>query len=112
MVQDISKSIEACAAHYGSDADAMREYLINGQNKALEMDNRGPIVFEADGALAPHIVEAYDTYGFYVFTNVLGQDEIEDIKQDLGQVKNAFPSVRAHPMRPTARQRWGLIVRR
>ena len=46
MVQDISKSIEACAAHYGSDADAMREYLINGQKMALEMDNRGPIVFE------------------------------------------------------------------
>ena len=91
MVQDISKSIEACAAHYGSDAEAMREYLINGQNKALEMDNRGPIVFEADGALAPHIVEAYDTYGFYVFTNVLGQDEIEDIKQDLEQVKKRFP---------------------
>ena len=42
MVQDISKSIEACAAHYGSDADAMREYLINGQNEAFQIDNRGP----------------------------------------------------------------------
>ena len=91
MVQDISKSIEACAAHYGSDADAMRTYLINGQKMALEMDNRGPIVFEADGSLAPHIVEAYDKYGFYVFTGVLGEEELEDIKQDLEQMKKRFP---------------------
>jgi hypothetical protein len=91
MVQDISKSIDACAAHYGADADAMREYLINGQNAALDMDNRGPIVFEADGSLAAHIVEAYDKYGFYVFTGVLGEDELADIKQDLEQMKKRFP---------------------
>ena len=91
MVQDISKSIEACAAHYGNDADSMREYLINGQKMALEMDNRGSIVFDADGSLAPHIVEAYDKYGFYVFTGVLGEEELEDIKQDLEQMKKRFP---------------------
>ena len=28
MITDISDSIEACAAHYGNDADAMRQYLI------------------------------------------------------------------------------------
>ena len=111
MVQDISKSIEACAAHYGSDADAMREYLINGQNKALEIDNRGPIVFEADGSLASHIFEAYDKYGFYVFTKVLGQDEIEDIKQDLEQMKKRFPVSPGAPNAATARRRWGPIVR-
>ena len=83
MVQDISKSIEACAAHYGSDADAMREYLINGQKMALEMDNRGPIVFEADGSLAPHIVEAYDKYGFYVFTGVLGEESLRTSSKTL-----------------------------
>ena len=28
---DASKSIEACAAYYGDEADAMKEYLINGE---------------------------------------------------------------------------------
>ena len=29
--QDITQSIEACASHYGQDADAVRDYLIQGQ---------------------------------------------------------------------------------
>ena len=38
-------SIDACAAHYGDDADAMRKFLIAGHEKALQLDNRGPIAF-------------------------------------------------------------------
>ena len=34
MIKDISQSIEACAAHYGDQADAMRQYLIEGQKRA------------------------------------------------------------------------------
>ncbi len=45
MFQDISKSIEACAAFYGDDADAVRRYLIEGQERALALPNRGPIRF-------------------------------------------------------------------
>ncbi len=36
MTKDISKSIEACAAHYGDDADAVKNYLIEGQTNALK----------------------------------------------------------------------------
>ena len=46
-MQDISKSIEACAARYGEQATAMRDYLLAGQEAALAMDNRGPIEFDA-----------------------------------------------------------------
>jgi len=35
MIQDISRSIEACAAFYGDEADAVRQYLIEGQRRAL-----------------------------------------------------------------------------
>lgn len=84
-------SIEACAAHYGDDADAMREYLLAGHERAVNLDNRGPIEFDASGKLAPHIVEAYNKYGFYVFTGVLKQEELEDIKRDLAQMKKRFP---------------------
>lgn len=84
-------SIEACAAHYGDDASAMRDYLLAGHHRAMTLDNRGPIEFDENGKLARHIVDAYKKYGFYVFTGVLHQDELEDIKQDLAQMKKKFP---------------------
>ena len=84
-------SINACAAHYGKDTDAMREYLLAGHHHALDLDNRGPIKFDENGKLASHIVDAYSKYGFYVFTDVLKQDELEDIAQDLEQMKKRLP---------------------
>ena len=62
MVQDISASIEACATDYGDEADAMRAYLLEGQEKALAMNNRGPIVFE-EGHLSKDILQAYEENG-------------------------------------------------
>lgn len=85
-------SIEACAAHYGDDADAMRAYLLDGHKRAVELDNRGPIEFDENGKLASHIVNAYNKYGFYVFTGVLKSDELDDIKEDLAQMKTRFPA--------------------
>ena len=40
-MQDISKSIEACAAYYGDDAAAVRDYLIEGQKRALALPTAG-----------------------------------------------------------------------
>ena len=70
MTQDISQSIEACAAHDGNEAQAMRDYLLEGQRHALTLDNRGTIQFESDGSLAQSILDAYSQYGFYIFENV------------------------------------------
>ena len=90
-MQDISKSIEACAARYGEQAAAMRDYLVAGQDAALALDNRGPIEFDASGKLAQHIQDAYSTYGFYVFTGVLTEEECEDIEADMVALKASFP---------------------
>ena len=46
MKQDISESIEACAAHYGENAEAMRNYLSEGERSAYKLDNRGAIRFD------------------------------------------------------------------
>jgi len=90
-MQDISKSIEACAARYGEQAAAMRDYLVAGQDAALALDNRGPIEFDTSGKLAQHILDAYSTYGFYVFTGVLTEEECEDIEADMVALKASFP---------------------
>ena len=91
-------SIDACAAHYGDDADAMREFLIAGHEKALQLDNRGPIAFDSSGALEPGILQAYSEYGFYVFTDVLQPDELRDIEKDLEALKQRFPVGPGEPL--------------
>jgi len=91
-VIDISESIEACANHYGEQADAMRTYLLEGQAAALALPNRGPLRFSESGALADEIRAAYSEYGFYVFENVLSDEELEDIKADLDAMRAQFPT--------------------
>ena len=89
---DISESIEACASHYGPDAQAMRVYLTDGQRRAQELDNRGPVIFDAAGQLDPAIRAAYSRHGFYIFEQVLSADELSDIEADLAAMRANFPT--------------------
>lgn len=91
MVQDISRSIEACAAHYGGDADAVRIYLTDGQARALALPNRGPLRFDSDGNVSSDILAAYAKYGFYIFENALSDVEVDDLKSDLDRMRTHFP---------------------
>ena len=89
---DASKSIEACAAYYGDEADAMKAYLVNGEKNALALGNRGPIAFDENGGLSSTIKEAYSKNGFYIFESVLNNEEVEDIKEDLENLRQQFPT--------------------
>jgi len=89
---DASKSIEACAAYYGDEAEAMKAYLINGEKNALALGNRGPITFDENGNLSSTIKEAYSKNGFYIFEGVLNNEEVEDIKEDLENLRQQFPT--------------------
>jgi len=92
MIQDITQSLEACASHYGQDANAVRDYLIQGQKRALALPNRGPIRFDKNGDIHPDILTTYAKYGFYVFENVLGEEELADIHADLEMLRDNFPT--------------------
>jgi len=89
---DASKSIEACAAYYGDEADAMKAYLVNGEKNALALGNRGPIAFDENGDLSSTIKEAYSKNGFYIFEGVLNNEEVEVIKEDLENLRQQFPT--------------------
>ena len=89
---DASKFTEACAAYYGDEADAMKAYLINGEKNALALGNRGPITFDENGDLSSTIKEAYSKNGFYIFEGVLNNEEVEDIKEDLENLRQQFPT--------------------
>jgi len=89
---DTRRSIKACAAYYGVDADSMESYLIEGEKKAIELGNRGPIQFDDDGNLCKEIRESYSVNGFYIFENVINSAELEDIKKDLESLRSNFPT--------------------
>ena len=67
--------------HYGEEAEAVKAYLNRGLQRALELDNRGPIRFDADGKLSKDILEAYSRYGFYVFESAISQRSWSTFRQ-------------------------------
>jgi len=91
MIQDISRSIDVCASHYGDEADAMKTYLLEGQAKALTLPNRGPLKFDESGNIHSDIISAYSEFGFYILEGVLSEEELDDIKADLAEMRENFP---------------------
>lgn len=69
----------------------MQEYFADGERRARELGNRGPVRFVGDGALHPEIVEAYWEQGFYVFEGVFGADELADLERDLEAFRRRLP---------------------
>jgi hypothetical protein len=69
----------------------VRAYLHEGLRQAYAFGNRGPIRFEGDGNIHPEIVDAYSRYGFYVFENVLQEEELADIRADLQDIQERLP---------------------
>ncbi len=82
---------------YGSEQAAMAAYLRAGEARARTLGNRGPIRFNADGSLTAEIVEAYWRVGFYVFTGVLGADELADIEADIVSILERAPITEGAP---------------
>ena len=49
---------------YGEAEAAMVEYRRAGEERAMALGNRGPLVVDADGRIDPAILEAYERTGF------------------------------------------------
>ncbi len=79
-------------ADYGSQEGAMQDYMREGKRKALALDNRGPIRYDADKNLSADILDAYWRHGFYVFTGVMGADELTDIESDVRSMLDRLPT--------------------
>jgi hypothetical protein len=83
---------------YGPDDAAMQAYVKDGERRALEMGNRGPIRFTKDGGLHPDILEAYGRCGFYVLESVLQPDELADLEADFLEIMDRLPSAKGSPV--------------
>ena len=73
------------------DVRAWRDYCDAGRERALQLGNRGPMRFRADGQLEPDILEAYRRTGFYVFTGVLGAQEIAELTAEFDALLDNAP---------------------
>ena len=61
-------------------AAAMAEYSLRGEHSVLSLKNRSSMKFENNGKLDGKVLEAYGRIGFYVFENVIGKDELVELR--------------------------------
>ena len=90
--------LEVPIVDYGDDEEAMVEYRRRGEERAAALGNRGPIRFTADGRLDPTILDSYWRNGFYIFTGVLGTNELADIEHDVADVLDRSPITKDAPV--------------
>ncbi len=82
---------QVSATDFGDDEAEMARYKEQGTARALALGNRGPARFGPDGKLDPAILDAYWKQGFYVFTNVVGEEERQDIERDVADILDRAP---------------------
>ena len=97
-VHGLRASTEVGAAEYGARDPNLQNYFREGERRARALPNRGPIRFNGSGELAPDIFEAYLRYGFYIFENVIGEQELADIESDMVDIMARFPARRDSPV--------------
>ncbi len=93
--------------HFGEREDAMQRYLRAGEDRAMSLGNRGPIRFDTAGNVEQSILDAYWKTGFYVFTDVLQQDELDDIERDLNELLEHIPAHEGAAVDRHGRPAWG-----
>lgn len=73
-------------------AQAMEGYIREGVEAAYALNNRGPIKLDDEGKLDADILEAYRQHGFYVFENVIGPEELAELRAEFAQVLADAPA--------------------
>ena len=66
-------------------------YMRDGERRVREIGNRGPIRFKRGYALADDILDAYWQHGFYVFENVIGDEEMGELRAAVSRMLERAP---------------------
>ena len=72
-------------------ARAMRDYMRDGERRARELGNRGPVRFKDGHALADEILDAYWQHGFYVLEDVIADEEIAELRAETARMLDRAP---------------------
>lgn len=63
-------------------AEGLKTYQEAGRMRAQKIGNRGPMRFGEDGKLHNDILTAFRKHGYYIFENVVGAEEIAELRRD------------------------------
>ncbi|MEZ5411425.1 MAG: phytanoyl-CoA dioxygenase family protein [Acidimicrobiales bacterium] len=86
--------IDVPIVDYGEAEAAMADYRAEGEARARSLGNKGPVRYGADGTLHPDIVASYTEHGFYIFTGVLGPQELAEIEADVAGMLDRAPIIK------------------
>ena len=72
-------------------ADSMADYIREGVDRGRAIGNRGPVCLDDNGKLHPEILDAFREHGFYIFEDVIGPDEIAELRADIDHLLDHAP---------------------
>ncbi len=87
----MTNAVELSAADH---AASMAAYAETGLRRAADIGNRGPLRLNDAGRLAQDILDAYWKHGFYVFENVIGAAEVDELRRDIDGLLERAPVTR------------------
>ena len=70
----------------------MATYLKDGVSIAARINNKGPLLLDENGKLQSKILKAYEEYGFYIFENVINENELEELRVDAQNMIERAPA--------------------
>eukprot|EP01047_Picozoa_sp_COSAG01_P059712 COSAG01_NODE_7209_length_3304_cov_3.653978_2_plen_259_part_00 len=73
------------------EQESIRNYHQAGEARAMQLGNRGPLRFDADGCVSPEILESYYRHGFYVLEGVIGVAELRELRREVEQLLDNAP---------------------
>ena len=76
---------------YGADQSAMDRYRKEGEERAMQLGNRGALRFDRAGTFDPAIQDAYKCCGFYIFEGLLAEEELKDLERDVAEMLARAP---------------------
>jgi hypothetical protein len=72
-------------------AEEMTDYVAAGIDRANSLGNRGPLKLGADGKLTPDILAAYERTGFYIFEQVIDEQELTLLRDEVDTLIDRAP---------------------
>ncbi|MXY58568.1 MAG: phytanoyl-CoA dioxygenase family protein [Gammaproteobacteria bacterium] len=108
----MQETAEAMRPSVAEHAAAMADYIREGERRAEQISNRGPIRFSKGYALAEEILSAYWEHGFYVFENVIDEREIVELRADMARMLERAPVRRGAEVDAAGRPALGIGFKR
>lgn len=81
----------AVAPTAAQHAASMQTYFREGEQRAQQIGNRGPVKLASDGKLHPDIREAFLEHGFYIFEGLVNEDEIALLRTEIERLIDRAP---------------------